>query len=164
MAFGTGTHPSTRLCLLALEELVKAGDRVLDVGTGSGILAIAALRLGAESVDAVDNEPVAVRSAAENIARNDVVNGIRVELGTAGKAGPFPGEYDLVVANIISRILVELHQPLIHSVRAGGTLVLSGIVEPREFLVREAFEPAGMVLVDRQQIEDWVGLVYEKRV
>jgi ribosomal protein L11 methyltransferase len=160
MAFGTGTHPSTRLCLMALEEHLRTGDRVLDVGTGSGILAIAARKLGASHVDAVDTEPVAVRSAIENVARSGLSDDVSVVAGTVGADGPFPGQYDLVVANIIARVLIELHQPLIHAVRSDGLLLLSGIVEPREFLVREAFEPAGMTLLGRQQLEDWVSLVY----
>ena len=160
MAFGTGTHPSSRLCLMGLEENIKPGNTVLDVGTGSGILAIAAAKLGASTVDAVDIEPVAVRSTKENAERNGVLDLIRVAEGSVAPDGPFVGPYDIVLANIISRVLIELSHGLGKSVKPGGTLVLAGIIEGRELLVRETFEPRGFQLIHRQQIEDWVGLTY----
>jgi len=160
MAFGTGTHPSSRLCLMGLEESIKPGDTVLDVGTGSGILAIAAAKLGARAIDAVDIEPVAVRSTKENAERNGVLDLIRVAEGSVAPDGPFVGPYDIVLANIISRVLIELSHGLAKSVKPGGTLVLAGIIEGRELLVRETFEPRGFQLIHRQQIEDWVGLTY----
>lgn len=160
MAFGTGTHPSSRLCLMGLEENIKPGNTVLDVGTGSGILAIAAAKLGASAVDAVDIEPVAVRSTKENAERNGVLDLIRVAEGSVAPDGPFVGPYDIVLANIISRVLIELSHGLAKSVKPGGTLVLAGIIEGRELLVRETFEPRGFQLIHRQQVEDWVGLTY----
>jgi ribosomal protein L11 methyltransferase len=160
MAFGTGTHPSSRLCLMALEQQVKPGDSVFDVGTGSGILAIAAAKLGAGKVDAVDIEPVAVRSVAENAERNGVSAQIRTALGSADPNGEFQGPYDIVVANIISRVLVELSSGLSKAVKPGGTLILSGVIESREPLVREAFEPRGFRMIVREQIDDWVGITY----
>ncbi|MGH2615604.1 MAG: 50S ribosomal protein L11 methyltransferase, partial [Thermomicrobiales bacterium] len=108
MAFGTGLHPSTQLSMMALEEELLPGARVLDVGIGSGILATAAALLGASAVDGVDIEPVAVRSARENAERNGVGSIVRVEPGSVGEGEPFQGEYDLVAANIIARILIEL--------------------------------------------------------
>jgi ribosomal protein L11 methyltransferase len=145
---------------MALERELEPGDTVFDVGTGSGILAIAAAKLGASRIDAVDIEPVAVRSAAENVERNGVAAQIRTALGSADPDGEFRGPYDVVVANIISRILVELSRGLAHAVKPGGTLILSGVIESREPLVREAFEPRGFQLVHREQIDDWVGLTY----
>lgn len=162
MAFGTGLHPTTRLCMLALESALEPGMRVLDVGTGSGILAIAAVKLGAASVDATDIEPVAVRSAIENAERNAVAGQIRTELAASVEESPFHDQYDLVMANIIARILIDLCPGLVSAVRPGGTLVLSGIIEPREEALREAFESRGMVLQQREQIEDWVAIVYRK--
>jgi ribosomal protein L11 methyltransferase len=162
MAFGTGTHPTTRLCLMALEDALRPGDRVFDVGTGSGILAIAAAKLGAVQVDAVDNEPVAVRSARENAERNGVSDRVRIEVGSAGEEGPFAGEYDLVLANIIARILNQLADGIVASVRPGGTVVLSGIIEGREAAVRASYEERGMELAGRDQFEDWVALVYRR--
>ena len=162
MAFGTGLHPSTKLCVLALEDELQPGMRVLDVGAGSGVLAIAAALLGAERVDAVDIEPVAVRSARENAERNRVADRIRIERGSVGPGEPFPGTYDLVLANIIARILIELAPGLAAAVAPGGTLILSGIIEAREPTVRRVFEAKGLAFDRRFQIDDWVALVYRK--
>jgi ribosomal protein L11 methyltransferase len=160
MAFGTGTHPSTRLCLMALEDHLQAGDAVLDVGTGSGVLAIAAVKLGAKKVDAVDIEPVAIRSTLENAQRNGVADRLSVSLGSVDDAARPASTYDVVVANIISRILVELASGLAAGTRPGGLLILSGVIEQHEPLVRDAFQLRGFRSVARDQIDDWVGLVY----
>lgn len=162
MAFGTGTHPTTRLAMARLEAAIRPGDTVLDVGTGSGVLAIAAAKLGASAVDANDIEPVAVRSTRENVARNELPVTVRAEEGTAGPDGPFPGPYSLVVANIIARVLVELVDGITGSVTPGGTLVLSGIIEGREGDVLSAYGERGFTVVDRAQIEDWVGMTLHR--
>jgi ribosomal protein L11 methyltransferase len=160
MAFGTGTHPSTRLCLTALEDVLRHGDTVFDVGTGTGVLAIAAAKLGASHIDAVDIEPVAVRATIDNAERNGVGERITVAEGSADKGSDLLGSYDVVLANIISRILIEISPDLRHAVKPGGSLILSGVIEAREPFVREAFEPYGFRLRSREQIDDWVGLVY----
>jgi len=162
MAFGTGTHPSTQLCMVALEETLRPGDHVLDVGVGSGILSIAAALLGASAVDAVDIEPVAVRATRENAERNGVASILHVEAGSVGDEQPFQGEYDLVVANIIARILIDLAPALARSMVAGGTLILGGIIDVKEQSVRDAFLAAGLTLTRRDQQEDWVALVLRK--
>jgi ribosomal protein L11 methyltransferase len=162
MAFGTGLHPSTQLSMIAVEEELQPGDRVLDVGIGSGVLATGAALLGAESVDGVDIEPVAVRSARENAARNGVERIVSVELGSVGEGEPFQGQYDLVVANIIARVLVELSEPLTNAVRPGGTLILGGIIDVKEDAVQDAFAARGLELLRRETREDWVVLVLRK--
>ena len=162
MAFGTGLHPSTQLCMMALEDEIRPGNTILDVGTGSGVLAIAAAKLGAARVDAVDIEPVAVRSSRENVERNGVGHLIHIEAGSVGPGAPFGGRYDLVLANIIARILIELAPGLAGAVEPGGTLVLSGVIESREPAVRREFDGAGLQFERRDQIEDWVSLVYRR--
>src|ERR687894_597038 len=140
--------------MIAMEDELSSGDRVLDVGTGSGVLATAAALLGASAVDGVDIEPVAVRSAWENADRNGVGSIIRIERGSVGDGEPFQGEYDLVVANIIARILIDLAPGLEKSVRTGGTLVLGGIIDVKEAAVRDAFNEVGLALVRREERED----------
>lgn len=162
MAFGTGLHPSTQLAMVAIERELRPGDTVLDVGIGSGILATGAALLGAARVDGVDIEPVAVRSARENAVRNHVADVIRVEEGSVGAGQPFLGEYDLVVANIIARVLIELSDALYRVVRPGGRLILSGIIDSKESSVREAFATPDMQLVRRDTIEDWISLTWRR--
>ncbi|HEV2529746.1 MAG TPA: 50S ribosomal protein L11 methyltransferase [Thermomicrobiales bacterium] len=163
MAFGTGTHPTTRLAMAGLEDAITSGARVIDVGTGSGVLAIAAAKLGASLVDAFDIEPVSVRSARENVERNELPVPVRVEVGSDVPGGPFDGRvYDLVVANIIARVLVELVDGITGAVAEGGTLVLAGIIEPREKDVIDAYTSRGFVITARDQIEDWIGMTLRR--
>jgi len=164
MAFGTGLHPSTRLSVLGLEAVITPNATVFDVGTGSGILAIAALKLGASLADAVDVETIAVRATRENAAINDVSDALKVELGSVGPDQPFQGEYDIVLANIIARILIELSDALIGHTRPGGALVLAGIIESREQDVVNAFAARGATVVQRRQSEDWVSLVLRRTI
>ncbi len=162
MAFGTGLHPSTRLSVLGLERAIRPGMRVLDVGCGSGVLTIPAALLGAASVDAVDIEPVAVRSTIENAERNGVSDKLRVAEGSVGHGAPFTGPYDLVLANIIARVLTELADDLVAAIAPGGTIVLAGIIEGKEEGVRAAFDAHRLQLLNRAQMEDWISLVYRK--
>lgn len=161
LSFGSGGHGSTQLAMTALEEEVTAGVRVLDVGTGSGILAIGAALLGASAVDAVDIDPVAVSVARDNVACNSFADTVRVELGSVGQGQPFPGTYDIVVANNMARIILELAEGLVGAVRPGGTLILSGVADFREDTVREAFEALGLRLV-RRDLDRWLLLVWRK--
>lgn len=165
MAFGTGLHPSTRLSMLGTEEVVKHGSQVLDVGTGSGILAIAAVKIGASSVDAVDVESVAVAATIDNARRNDVADKITVERGSVGEGQPFHGrKYDVVLANIIARVLIELAEAIVGHTKSGGAIVLAGIIESREQDVTEAFGRRGAEVVNRRSQEDWVSLVLRTSV
>jgi ribosomal protein L11 methyltransferase len=160
--FGIGYHSTTQLSMEALEEEIKAGDHVLDVGTGSGILATAAALLGACAVDAVDIEPVAVRLARENAARNGVSEVVRVTLGSIGPGTPFQGTYDLVMTNIIAPVLIELAPALVRAVAPRGTLILSGMLEEKEKAVYETFVPENLALDRRTEREGWVTLVWRK--
>jgi ribosomal protein L11 methyltransferase len=141
MAFGTGSHPTTALCLAALSDLLLArpGAAVLDVGTGSGLLAIAARKLGAGRVAANDEDPVAVAVARENAARNAAA----IEL-TGDPAEAIAGTFDVVVANILANVLVALAPALAAKLAPGGVLLLSGILAPQEAEVRAAHVAQGL--------------------
>lgn len=153
MAFGTGLHPTTRQCLEAVGELDVAGRSVLDVGTGSGILAVAAAKRGAARVVAVDVDPLAVRAAAENALRNDA--GVEVALGSAADV---PGAFGVVLANLVADVLVGIAGDLRARLVPGGALVCAGIVREKEELVTRALAGAGLAVRRRDQRDDWVRL------
>ena len=160
MAFGTGLHPTTQMCLVALEELTRPEATVLDLGTGSGILAIAAARLGAGRVLAVDNDPVAVKTARGNVVTNGVQEAVSV---VCGSLADVPGCYHLVVVNILAKVIVEMMQEgLANRVRPGGRLITAGIIADQEPEVVVALEQKGLALVERRQTGDWVCLVAEQ--
>jgi ribosomal protein L11 methyltransferase len=165
MAFGTGLHPTTRLCLAALEPLadrgVLDGARVLDVGCGSGILAVAAIRLGAASAFGVDTDPIAIEATTANARRNQVARRVRARLGSLPSG---EGPFDVVLANLIAGVLVALAAPLRDEVRPGGTLLASGIFIDREADVRAAFESVGLVVTERSEEGDWVALAVTRPV
>lgn len=176
MAFGTGEHATTRGVLRLLEESMRPGDRVLDVGTGSAILAIAAARLGAVEVLAVESDADALENARDNLRRNGVDE--RVELLHAVVDEPFlalpgPGRFDLILANVLSSVLVPLlpafRRALTPPVGAGaagrrpGRLVLGGILEHEAEGVIEAAERAGFTLVTEDLEEEWWGGLLEAR-
>jgi len=162
MAFGTGLHPTTRHCLEWLEELPLSGARVLDAGAGSGILSVAAARLDAISIDAVELDPVAIEVLRENLDRNMVSDRVHVIPGDVRSAIPSGAEYELVLANISARVLIEAAEPLLAAARPGGILVLSGIIEQYEDMVRRRYEALGASLNGRRADGDWVTLLYRK--
>lgn len=159
MAFGTGLHPTTRLCLAALEPLADDGRldgaRVLDVGCGSGILAMAAIRLGAKAALGVDTDPIAIEATLANGRRNRLGRRIRAREGSIPTGEP---SFDVVVANLIASVLVTRAPSLFAELRPGGSLVASGIFVDREAEVRTAFEAAGLEPTDRSDEGDWVAL------
>jgi ribosomal protein L11 methyltransferase len=158
MAFGTGLHPTTRLCLLAIEEQADAAPlgRVLDVGCGSGILSIAAVKLGATRAVGVDIDPIAVEATFANARHNRVGKRVRARDGTIpSDEGPF----DTVLANLIAGVLIEHATTLADELVPGGTLIASGIFIDREGGVRDALEAAGLRITNRYHESDWVALV-----
>ena len=152
-AFGTGHHETTRLCLQALEDLVRPGMAVLDVGTGSGVLAIAAARVGAASVEAVDVDPIAVDVARANCEVNGVAERVHVRAGTL--AADHENVYDVVVANISTPANVSLAPAFGRVVKPGGTLVLSGILAPDAGNVCEAMAIYHLSLTAIRHERDW---------
>lgn len=157
MAFGTGTHPSTILCLRALEELIPPATRILDIGTGSGILAIAAALLGATNVVALDNDPLAVRVARQNVADNRVEVSVHyAELGGMLQSGAVSA--DVATANLTASTLVPLSADIARSLRPGGIVVASGIVGSGADEVEQAFAAQGLHVVRTERLEDWIAL------
>ena len=156
MAFGTGTHETTNMCMQLLEKYYQDGMRVMDVGTGSGILAIAAARLGAENVLAIDIDPDAVKVARENVALNGVQDAVRVVVGDLCKSEAMPCE--LAVANIVADAICMLAGPLTRHLEKGGLLICSGIIREREQDVLDAAMAAGYAVADRIEKGEWVAL------
>jgi ribosomal protein L11 methyltransferase len=161
MAFGTGAHPTTQLCLALLEQRMTPGDRVLDLGTGSGILGLAAARLGAREVLALDLDPVAVAAARENVAANGLAGDVRVEEGGVEAAAGSP--YDLVVANILADVIRDLAPALAGRVRPGGRIIASGIIAGRAGEVAAALLAAGFNLEEERAQEEWRALVCRRQ-
>jgi ribosomal protein L11 methyltransferase len=157
-AFGSGSHPTTRMCVALLEETVRPGDRVFDLGCGSGILAIAALKLGAASALGADIDPEAERMTRENADNNGVAAQLVFRLGSVETAAG--AQFDLVTANILADVLVELlGKGLAGTVAPGGALILSGIRAEREAAIAQALGAAGFGVAERRATDGWVALL-----
>jgi ribosomal protein L11 methyltransferase len=155
MAFGTGLHPTTRGCLTLLQEISPMPPVVLDVGSGSGILALAALRLGAERAVCYDTDPLAVEATLANAEANGLADRVTARLGSV----PATGEsYSLVVANLVAAVLIDLAGPLAAHTAPGGTLLASGIIAGRADQVLDALAAQGFVLDIRLDDGEWTSL------
>ena len=167
MAFGTGTHPTTQLSLLLLEEYLQPGDNIIDVGSGSGILSIAALKLGAKTAFGVDIELNAKAVATENAIINDIYEGYYFEIGSVEqvKDGIFPiRQAPIVIANILAHILIQLlDQGMGDLIAPDGILLLSGILDVMEEKLMAEIEKHGLFTVKRIQMDDWVGLAFRNK-
>ena len=186
MAFGTGLHPTTRLCLQLMEDQLDPQQhrKVLDLGTGSGILAIAAGRLGIPYILGLDTDDIAIRAARQNVTLNQLDDRLEMETGSlavekneSGSSGfySFPEEaqkppsilaaklpFDAVIANIIARILIALAEPMAQALRPGGLLITSGIIGEKADEVAAALAQAGLELVERREESDWVAFAHRK--
>jgi ribosomal protein L11 methyltransferase len=156
MAFGTGGHPTTCLCLGALETILHPGDTVADVGTGSGVLAIGAVLLGAGKVDASDTDPVAVKVAVDNVNANNLSG--RIAVREADRLQGAGADYDVVVANILPNVVCALAPAAFRALKPGGTYLVSGLTLPHEPDVAFALQEAGFTLDGRWESEQWVAL------
>ncbi len=160
MAFGTGTHPTTVMCVQALERTVKAGDNCIDVGTGTGVLSIAAAMLGAQKVTALDLDEVAVHSAILNIKLNKVHENVTVAQNNLldGIEGPA----DIVVANILAEVILRFTDDVAKVVKPDGYFIASGIIGQKKQQVREAIESVGFTIQETLVMEDWVAFIAKK--
>ncbi len=157
MAFGTGTHPTTVMCLQALEKVVKSGDTVVDVGTGSGVLSIGAALLGARKVHALDLDEVAVESARENVVLNKVNNVVEVFHGNL--LDSVKESADIVVGNLLAEIIVSFTDDAYSIVKPGGKYITSGIIGFKKDEVKQALEKSGFVIDEVLMMEDWVAII-----
>jgi ribosomal protein L11 methyltransferase len=159
MAFGTGTHATTQLCLASLEDLMRPGLQVLDLGSGSGILAIAAVKLGAASVVAVDIDPVSVEATLENADVNGVAGKITAFRGSLPQVLSSARRYDLLLANILARIIIQMcGEGLGQIVRPGGRAIFSGIITEQIEDVKAALITAGLTPTRVRIDGDWVAI------
>lgn len=159
-SFGTGTHNTTQLCICELERLVQPGDRLLDMGCGSGILSVAAHMLGAADITAVDIDPNATRIAAENAEKNgfSLCTYVGDVIEDQALAQDIGDGYDIIVANIVADVIMGMQDILKRKLKADGTLIVSGIIAPRADEVQQSLLEAGFTLERRDQSGDWVAM------
>lgn len=170
MAFGTGTHPTTTLCLRTLEKVIQGGEEIIDVGTGSGILAIGAVHLGAKHVLALDLDPVAVTSAMENVELNNMQQQITVKesdlLSVLGSQDPALGvklPVKIIVANILAEIILLFVDDVYNALESGGIYIVSGIWKNKEQVVHDALVASGFEVRAIEREEDWLAFEARKR-
>ena len=163
MAFGTGTHETTRLCLEALEKYVSLNSKVLDIGTGSGILAMAAVTLGASFAVGVDIDPAAVKVARDNVSINGLSEKVEILQGDLLEVSKAP--CDLLVSNIVAEVLLRMLEELSDSkdgrdfrkiINPNGIFISSGIIKNKEETMREGLEKYGFEIIERREDKDWV--------
>lgn len=160
MSFGTGEHQTTKLMLHFIEEFIKPGMKVLDVGSGTGVLAIAAVKLGAASAVAVDNDEWCFQNGKENCELNTISDKVEVKLGLVEDIAE--KDFDLVLANIQKNELLEISQELVNRLSGNGMLVLSGLLESDENDIKEKYEKLGLTMIDKQQMDEWIAVVFKR--
>jgi ribosomal protein L11 methyltransferase len=161
MAFGTGTHPTTVLCIQALERSVKEHDLVVDVGTGSGVLSIASAMLGAKQVQALDLDPVAVESARLNTKLNKVHQAVTVSQNNL--LNGIQGPVDVVVANILAEVILRFVHDANQILKQGGLFITSGIILNKKAEVKNGLIEAGFEIEETVVMEDWVAFIARKK-
>lgn len=159
MAFGTGTHETTRLCSQLLEKHVRPGDKVIDVGCGTGILSIIAVKLGAAHAEAIDIDEVAARVSRENCAINAVSDMISVSRGVLSDLAP--QKTDIMVANIIADVVIGISELVPSYLKQGGILLTSGIIKERKEDVIRAYTALGFQLINVEEMGEWVAIVFK---
>jgi ribosomal protein L11 methyltransferase len=164
--WGTGSHPTTQMCLLFIEKYLQPNDRLLDIGCGSGILSLAAAKFGAGSILAIDIDPEAETATRENMVRNNLADKIEFRLGSLEsvlQATPPVAPFQLIAGNIFAYLIIPfLQEGLAMLLAPGGKLILSGILERQADDVIEALNTAGLTVIEQQEIDGWVGIVAGK--
>ena len=160
MAFGTGEHETTSMCVTLMQEFLKAGDTVLDVGCGSGILGISAAKLGAGECFLTDIDPIAVESARHNAQKNGVAERLKIVGSDLTEGADFSA--DLILANITAEVLVRLAPAIPSHLKKGGTVILSGIIKDRLGMVREAFAAVGLKVIREENRGEWYAFVLKE--
>lgn len=159
-AFGTGTHETTKLCLSVLDSIIRKDNTILDIGTGSGILAITALLLGAKSADAIDIDPLSVKAAKENAKLNHMDEYLTVKLGNL--LDQVNGQYDVITANIVADVIISLLADIKPFMKTDGVLILSGIIREREADVLDALDQYNYSIAEKHQDGEWIAFVVKK--
>ncbi|WHY55143.1 50S ribosomal protein L11 methyltransferase [Peribacillus simplex] len=160
MAFGTGTHPTTVMCIQALERTVQPGDLVVDVGTGSGVLSIAAALLDAKRIQSLDLDEVAVQSAKQNVELNNVQDKVSVSQGNL--LDGVNEQADIVVANILAEVIMRFTDDVAKVVKPGGYFIASGIIQTKKQDVKEAIMASGFTVEETILMEDWVAIIAKR--
>ncbi|ULM95608.1 50S ribosomal protein L11 methyltransferase [Peribacillus frigoritolerans] len=160
MAFGTGTHPTTVMCIQALERTVTPGDLVVDVGTGSGVLSIAAALLDAKRIQSLDLDEVAVQSAKQNVELNNVQDKVSVSQGNL--LDGVNEQADIVVANILAEVIMRFTDDVAKVVKPGGFFIASGIIQTKKQDVKEAIIASGFTVEETILMEDWVAIIAKR--
>jgi ribosomal protein L11 methyltransferase len=164
MAFGTGYHPTTHTCLEAMEHFVQPGMSVLDVGTGSGILAITAVKLGAARVVAMDIDPEAIRAARQNFRRTRTAKQVGLTQGSVPHPLAGPEQFDLAVANISARAVCDRGSFILSTLRPQGILIASGLLKTQRHEVMRVLEPLGCTLIRQWSQDDWASLAFRRGI
>ncbi|MGG4504549.1 50S ribosomal protein L11 methyltransferase [Heyndrickxia sporothermodurans] len=160
MVFGTGTHPTTVMCIQALERTVKQNDTVIDVGTGSGVLSIAAALLGASQVTALDLDEVAVQSAKLNVKLNKVQD--KVTVSKNDLLNGMNGQVDVVVSNILAEVIMSFTDDVAKAVKPNGYFIASGIIQQKKDQVKDAIISSGFTIVETIVMEDWIAFIAKR--
>lgn len=160
MSFGTGEHPTTILMLLYIEKYVEPGIKVLDIGSGTGVLAIASVKLGAKSAVAIDNDEWCLGNGKENVELNNVSDKIDVRLGIVQDIQE--RDFNLILANIQKNVLMEISSELVNRLEEKGALILSGLLEFDEYSIRTEYEKQGLRMIDKQEIGEWIAIVLKR--
>ena len=163
MAFGTGTHPTSALCLALIQDHIREGDRFLDVGTGSGILLVAAAKLGAAGGLGVDNDPVAVEVAKRNLAVNHI-DGSQFQVIQGDLTDAVEGEFDIIVANILTPVILRLLEGMRRILTPGGTVIVSGITGENRSRVTEQLSALEIDTVEVRERDGWVAIAARQPV